>query len=312
MHELRLNNRTITVTRGTNLLDALLDAGEPVAWSCRAGNCQACLIKAIDGKVPLTARKNLEEDQQQAGWLLACQCAVMDDMTLQLHDPARDAVAARVIDVTRISSNILRLRVKPQGPFRFKPGQHATLWLNSQLGRPFSIASQPGDPWLEFHLRLSPEGVFTAPVAQLNIGDHLHIGVASGHVHFDPAWADRPLLMLSRGTGLAPVSAITRNALESMYTGPIALWHWSTQGCYLADELLELAAHYPQLELHLRTTNELTKDLTRLGPLHRQTIALLCGSPEFIELLRKPLFLAGLPGPQVLSEAFLRPHSLSV
>lgn len=312
MHQLRVNDQIISVTSGANLLDALIDAGEPVAWSCRAGSCQACLIKAVEGDVPPSAQHYLAPDQQQAGWLLACQCAVRSDMTLQLHDPTRDALAARVVDTAQLNSHTLRLRIKPQGPFRFTPGQHATLWLNPQLGRPFSIASQSDDPWLEFHLRLSPDGEFTVPAAQLRAGDVLHIGAASGHLHFDPAWADRPLLMLSRGTGLAPISAITRDALQRTHTAPITLWHWSSEGCYLADELLELAAHYPQLRLHLRSTEELANDLTRLGALHRRTLALLCGSPGFIELLPKPLFLAGLPGRQVLTEAFFNPHNLSL
>lgn len=311
MYKLRINSRVIPAAPGSNLLDALLSAGEPIAWSCRAGHCQVCLIKATAGDVPGAARQPLEPDQQRAGWLLACQCPVSSDMTLELHDPARDELAARVIEVAALSSNVLRLRLKPQGRFRFKPGQHVTLWLNQHLGRPFSIASQPDAPWLEFHLRLAPDGQFTVPAAQLSAGDLLHISAASGHFHFDPDWANSPLLLLSRGTGLAPISAIARDALNNGHNAPIALWHWSTGGCYLATELQEMAAIYPQLQLHLRASHALADDLTQLGPLNRQTIALLCGAPGFVEQLRKPLFLAGLPGRQIISEAFSDQHSVS-
>lgn len=309
MYRLHINGQIINATPGSILLDALLAARKPIAWSCRAGHCQACLIKASAGEVAASARELLTREQQQAGWLLACQCPVISDMTLELQAPRRDELIAQVIETSLLSHNILRLRIRPQGPFRFKPGQHCMLWLNQHLGRPYSIASLPGDPWLEFHVRLYEDGAFSVPAAQLAPGELLHIGVASGHLHYAPEWVDHPLLLLSRGTGLAPLSAIARDALNSGHSAPVTLWHWSSGECYLAAELLQLTSDYPQLQIQLRATQDLSSDLAQLGPLNRQTIALACGSPGFVEQLRKPLFLAGLPGRQLIDEAFLQQHN---
>lgn len=307
MPELRIGHRRIAAEPGENLLATLLAAGEKVPWSCRSGQCQTCLIQASPDQVPAQAAANLDVERQRAGWLLSCQCPIEQDMDLRLHDPAIDGVAAEVMSCGYLAEHILRLRVLPQKPLRYKPGQHVVLWVTPGLGRPYSIASLPADHHLEFHIALHEQGAASAAIKQLVSGDILHLGAPAGHLHYDPEWQDRPLLLLAKGTGLAPLQAIARGALENGHTARIDLWHWSAQGdCYLSEALEVWAAGHAQVRLNWRSSATINNDLRQLRLASRATMALVCGSSAFIEQVRKPLFLAGLPGRQIIDEAFLQ------
>lgn len=299
--------QTIAAQPGSNLLDVLLEHGHKVPWSCRSGQCQSCLVQARPDEVPSAAQAQLNAEQQSKGWLLACQCQLHQDMHISLHNPATDDLPARISDMRYLADDILLLRVTPERPLRFRAGQHMVLWLDATLARPYSIASLPGEGDLEFHLRLHPHGAFSNAIRERKTGDTLYMGAAAGHFHYDPGWQETPLLLLGSGTGLAPLQAIARDALQAGHEAPITLWHWSRSQaqCYLADALSELADQHSQLSLHLRTHAELASDLTQLRLASRKTLALLCGQPAFVEQLRKPLFMAGLPGRQILDEAFI-------
>ena len=306
MPEIWIDESCIQAGSGDNLLDTLLAAGHRVPWSCRSGHCQTCLVQALDGQVPEQATAGLAAEQRQSAWLLACQCAVAGDLRIKLHDPARDGLGARITEMQFAGDDVLLLRLRPDRPVRFQPGQHAVIWLDSELGRPYSIASQAGDSHLSFHIRLHPGGAFSTRIQTLQPGDTLYLGAPGGHFHYDPDWQDKPLLLLAAGTGLAPLQAIARHALAGGHQAPIDLYHWDGEhGCYLKPALEELANAHPELRLHLRARTELAADLTQLKLASRATLALVCGPPAFVEQLRRPLFMAGLPGRQILDEAFL-------
>jgi len=105
---------------------------------------------------------------------------------------------------------------------------------------------------------------------------------------------------------LGPLQAIARYALEHDHAAPIQLWHWSRGGTgYMAEELQALADQHATLQFEQRALTTLDSDLRTLRVASRAAMALVCGSPDFTERLRKPLFMAGLPGRQVIGEAFV-------
>lgn len=307
MPELIVQGRHLQVSQGDNLLTALQGADLPINWSCRAGHCHSCLIQAPAESIPAAAQQGLSPAQQAEGWLLACQCSVEQDMHLTLHDPASDGLPAQIESLETLPGDIVRLRLAPQRPLRYRAGQHVTLWLSSRLGRSYSLASLPGDALLEFHIQVRDNGAFSHQLQQACVGQTLYLGAPGGHLCYDPAWHDRPLLLLASGTGLAPLQALARDALQSGHSGGINLWHWSAakQGCYLQQPLTDLAASEPQLHLNLRERADLDADLRSLRIRSRATLALVCGGAEFTEQVRRPLFMAGLAGPQVIDESFL-------
>lgn len=307
MPEVRVAGHRLPADAGDCLLDVLQGAGLPVASSCRAGHCHTCLVRSDSATVPASARHGLDAAQQQQGWLLSCQCPVEADLDVQLLDPARDGTPANVQSIAWLTPSLVRLRLVPQRSVRFAPGQHVTLWLDERLARPYSIASLYGEPWLEFHIRVHPQGLFSGELNRLEVGQIMYLGVPTGHLRFDTQWLDHPLLLLSKGSGLAPLQAVAREALNQGHSGGITLWHWHSDaddGCYLGDFLLELQHAHPSLTLHLQHAKQLSADLQRLRVASRRTVALAAGSPAFVEQLRRPLFMAGLPGRQIIDEAF--------
>ena len=307
MPELHVGERHWSVATGSNLLDALNQAGVAVPYSCRAGSCHACLVRC-QGEVQDRQPDALSLEQRQHGWRLACQCQVVGDLQVEAFDPVRDGVAAQVVGADWLTASVLRLRLQPQRGLRYSAGQHLVLWAG-QVARPYSLASLPQeDPYLEFHLDCRLPGEFSDAARQLNLGDCLRLGeLRGGALHYDPDWQVRPLWLLASGTGLGPLWGVLREALRQDHQGAIRVVHLAhdADGHYLAGPLMALAAQHQNLTVELWTAHELAQALGQLRLISRQALALVCGHPDSVEAFSKRLFLVGLPRNQLLADVFL-------
>lgn len=299
---LKWGERQWPVAEGENLLEALLAGGAPVAHGCRAGSCQACLVRCLAGEPEDECPEALAADQRRDGWRLACQCRVTGDLQVAVPDWRQDGVRARVLSCEWRAGEVLRLHLQPERPLRYRAGQHLLLATEAGIARPYSLASLPGeDAALEFHLACARPGAFAEAARHLAPGDVLHLGPPAGALHYDPGWAERPLLLLARGTGLAPLWGVLREALRQGHAAPIRLVHLAPAGAhYLAAELDALAEAHPSLALEYLAGD----DWPAPARLARQTQVLVCGAPGFVEGCGKRLFMAGVPRGQVLGEAF--------
>lgn len=312
MPELRVAGRHIQVPAGSNLLDVLLENGQALPYSCRAGSCQACMVRCTKGEPEDALPHALSPQQRADGWRLACQCRVTADLEVQLFDPARDAQAAWVAACDWLSPSVLRLRLLPERPLCYRAGQHLLLWAGPGVARPYSLASLAHeDPWLEFHLDCARPGAFCDLARQLAPGDSLRIGALhGGALHYDPEWQEAPLLLLAAGTGLAPLWAVLREALGQGHRGPLQLLHLARDPTehYLAGDLAALQQSYPQLQVEQVTPAQLDTALAQPQLVSRQTRALLCGNPDSLETFARRLYLAGLKRSQLFADSFL-PHA---
>ncbi len=110
--------------------------------------------------------------------------------------------------------------------FLFRPGQHATLWLNHRgktIARPYSIASSPNRPReLEFYLNLVAEGQMTPSLWDPEVMEGLeardartHLAVTGPTGRFCLKADDaRDLVLIASGTGLAPFMSMIRKLYE--------------------------------------------------------------------------------------------------
>ncbi len=307
MPELTHGDRSWTVGEGSNLLDALNDAGLCVPYSCRAGSCQACLVRCVRG-VPADLRPEaLDAALRAQGWRLACQCSVTEDLSVAVFDPRRDGLAARVQALDWLDGQVLRLRLHPERPLRYRAGQSVLLWGGERVARPYSLASLPGeDPWLEFHIDCSRPGAFSEIARELAVGDQLRLGqLQDSALHYEPDWQARPLLMLAAGTGLAPLWGLLREALRQGHAGPIRLLHFCRGESYLRVALEQLAERHPNLSVERVDRQQATERLQSLRIASRQELALICGAAAFVDECAKRLFMTGLPRGQVFSDVFL-------
>ena len=307
MPELHVGARHWSVAAGSNLLDALNQAGVAVPYSCRAGSCHACLVRC-QGDLQDNQPDALSPAQRQDGWRLACQCQVVADLQVEAFDPLRDGLPATVLSVDWLNPTVLRLRLQPERSLRYRAAQHLVLWAGS-IARPYSLASLPqDDPFLEFHIDCRLPGEFSDAARQFKAGDSLRLGeLRGGALQYDPDWQSRPLWLLASGTGLGPLWGVLREALRQDHQGPIRVIHLAhdADGHYLAEPLTQLAAAHPNVTVELWTAAGSTDALAQLRLVSRQTLALLCGHPASVEAFSKRLFLAGLPRNQLLADVFL-------
>lgn len=307
MPELHVGERHWAVAAGSNLLDALNQAGVAVPYSCRAGSCHACLVRC-QGDIQDNQPDALSPAQRQGGWRLACQCQVTGDVQIETFDPLRDGLPARVLSSDWLNSTVLRLRLEPERGLRYRAGQHLVLWAGG-VARPYSLASLPQeDPFLEFHLDCRLPGEFSDAARQFKPGDSLRLGeLRGGALQYDPDWQARPLWLLASGTGLGPLWGVLREALRQDHQGAIRVIHLAhdADAHYLAGPLAQLAAAHPNLTVELWTAAGLADALAQLRLVSRQTLALLCGHPASVEAFSKRLFLAGLPRNQLLADVFV-------
>lgn len=83
-----LDGQTHTVRwpRGEKLLDVLLDAGIEAPYSCREGNCGACVTTVVSGEVEMETNDVLEPDDLAAGMILACQSRPVSESVEVTYD----------------------------------------------------------------------------------------------------------------------------------------------------------------------------------------------------------------------------------
>ena len=156
-----------------------------------------------------------------------------------------------------IADGLWAIRVDPGGPFRFDPGQYATLGVETPGGlveRAYSIVSAPHEAELEFFIELVHEGELTPLLFKRRVGDTLHVrNRAKGRflLDIDSVAIDR--LLLCTVTGVAPfvslVRAHTRDWKEGRFEGGrrVFLIHGASHSSEFGyrQELQRLATEVP-------------------------------------------------------------------
>jgi ferredoxin-NADP reductase len=71
------SGRRVTARPGQTILQAGLEAGVDLPFSCTMGGCGACKVRRLEGTVVLSEPNCLSDNERDAGYLLAC-CAYAD------------------------------------------------------------------------------------------------------------------------------------------------------------------------------------------------------------------------------------------
>ncbi|MBU0618292.1 MAG: DUF4445 domain-containing protein [Planctomycetes bacterium] len=104
--------RSTTVVDGTSLLDSAGQAGVTIAAPCGGeGACGECRVRIESGSVERVSRGCLSPDALAEGWVLACGCRVVGDVTVGVTESG-DGEAAQI--VTGEGGGISSRAVAPQ------------------------------------------------------------------------------------------------------------------------------------------------------------------------------------------------------
>ena len=291
-------------------LDALLRSGASVSYSCKAGSCGSCMLRAMEGVVPAQAQVGLKDSWKARGYFLACVCHPEGDLTVTGVD-ADAQVPARITAMEPLSADVVRVRVRCDAQFEFRAGQYVTLVREDGLARSYSVASLPSEGDLELHIRLLPNGQMSEWLRSgARVGNGVRILGPSGDCFYVPGHPDQPLLLIGTGTGLAPLYGILRDALQQGHTGPIHLFHGAlrAEGLYLRDELAQLAeahANFEYVPSLFDADGPIDQVVLRRFPKLSGHRAFLCGDPAIVQSLKKKLFLQGMDLRDIHADAFL-------
>ena len=211
---------------GQNILDAALQAGIEMPYSCRKGVCGNCAGAVTAGEVqsPLSEAK-------PAGRHLYCQCLPQSDAEIapeawHRFDPkARKTLIVKVFRNTLAGDDVslLQLRLPAGQRIKFKAGQYLQVVLPDGSRRSYSMANPPHESdTLHLHIRHVPGGQFTQIVPQLKAGDALQVELPYGNFELKEE-STAPMLCVVGGTGFAPVKSLLDDMVKKCVKRPVTL-----------------------------------------------------------------------------------------
>ena len=318
MTRVRYQNQTLELAPDQTVLDALLEQGIEVPFSCRNGVCQTCLMRATEGNPPEESQKDLSPALKLRNHFMACACRPTEDLTVSLPAEGEATLTAVVSHLEPLNADILRVDLMVDAPFDYRAGQFLTLFKDDSLGRSYSLGSVPElDDHLELHVRRLPDGRVSGWVHdELCLGQEVRVRGPGGHCFYLPGQAEQPLLLIGTGSGLAPLYGILRDALQQGHTGPIRLYHGSrsAEGLYLQGKLREMAGQHANLEyVPCLSGADIPDDHT---PGRADDVALtgnpdlkgwrvyLCGHPDMVQQAQMRAYLAGASLQEIHADAF--------
>jgi len=328
MTTLTFKDRKLPLKPYESVLDCLLRHGEALPYACKAGMCQACLIRAVDCVPGEESRKWIKPELQARGFTLACQWVPDGDVAAALPTVEDFAQKVRLLDLEALNGRILKVRLAlcdPAAKFTCRPGQYVTLTNPAGVSRSYSVANDYAlDATLELHISSTSHGLFTQWLFnQARPGDFLYLRGPTGNCHYRAEDGDDlPLLLAGNGTGLAPLYGIACDALRHGHRGPITLIHGgrSAAQLYMVEELRALAAQYNNFnylpcvqqaessdDFHTGSVEQvLEQHVSGMGKAANLSHwhAFVCGSPDLVYALRKRLYLLGLRATNIQCDAF--------
>jgi CDP-4-dehydro-6-deoxyglucose reductase len=319
---LKPSGHTYEVEEGKTILQAGLDAGHMLPYSCRAGVCRTCRGTILEGKVDygLVHDTYLPEADKAKGYALLCQAKPLSDLVVEVHEVK--GVRPRTIPcrVERLEKPapdvaVIGLRLPMNENFRFLAGQYIDFLLKDGKRRSFSLATRPdtaGVTALEIHVRHTPGGVFTDHVFEkLKVRDLLRFEGPLGSFYLRED-SSRPIVMVASGTGFAPIKAIAEHALEKKISRPITVY-W---GGRLKRDLYQMDA--AQSWQHVKFIPVLSDEKWegRMGFVHRAVMedfpdmsgvqVYACGAPVVVESARRDFSAqCNLPPDEFFADSFL-------
>ena len=307
---------------GKNVLQAGIEAGHMLPYSCRAGVCRTCRGTILEGKVDygLVHETYLPESDKAKGYALLCQAKPLTDLVVEVREVK--GVKPRVIPcrVERLEKPapdvaLIGLRLPMNENFRFLAGQYIDFLLKDGKRRSYSLAVRPdpaGVTALEIHVRHTPGGAFTDHVfSNLKVRDLLRFEGPLGSFYLRED-SDKPIVMVASGTGFAPIKAMCEHARERKISRPITLYWGGRQKRDLY--MMDLARSWTHLKFVPVLSEEAWEG--RTGFVHRAVMqdfpdmsgvqVYACGTPLMVEAARKDFSLdCRLPAEEFYADSFL-------
>ena len=328
---LQPSGHSFEVAEGQNILQAGLDAGNSMPYSCRTGVCRTCRGTLREGKVDYGAvhPTYLPDSDKAKGHALLCQAQPLSDVVVEVRElEGLAGIRARVVpcrvakfDRPAPDVAVLSLRLPMNENMLFLAGQYVDFLLKDGKRRSYSIASKPapeGVTAIQLHVRHTPGGAFTDHVfSAMKERDILRFEGPLGTFYLRDD-SEKPIVMVASGTGFAPIKAMCEFALEKGMKRPIAMY-W---GCRAKRDLYMLdvpsAWQHPSFKF-VPVLSDPTPECQwtgRTGFVHRAVMedfpdlsgcqVYACGAPVMVDAARSDFSAkCGLPEEEYFADSFL-------
>jgi NAD(P)H-flavin reductase len=224
---------------------------------------------------------------------------------------------ATVVGHERRTMDIAVLRVLPDAPFRYIPGQSVAVECQARprLWRYYSMANAPRhDGTIDFHVRIIDGGTVSSALARnVSVGSRLRLGAPLGTLTLDTG-SRRDIVLAAGSTGLAPLKAIMEHAAALGDPPRIHLVFGARTAADLYDlaDLEKMAAQWPWLTVtpavsaepeYRGDTGTVADVLGRRVPVAGQD-AYICGSPAMVTATADRLHSLGMAPDHIHVEDF--------
>lgn len=298
-----------------DVLSALLRAKIDAPHSCRAGNCQTCMHRSIDGIPPSVSQEGLTEAQKALGYFLPCICVPETNLSITPVSEISSTYEASVSKIDYLAKDIVRLHLDHDPLFKYRSGQFLELIVNDNLRRHYSIASfQDTATYLELHIKIHKNGEMSRFITDsLKIGTKIKVAGPLGTCIYEGADPDQPIILIGAGTGLSPLEGIRREAFHRQHRGPIRLYHGARtkDGLYMHEYLEDLTKRHnnfeyvsSNLDSILEDDRDIAKTVLNKEKQLTESLFFLCGGAGLVNRIKKALFLKGVSLKKIRSDIF--------
>jgi benzoate/toluate 1,2-dioxygenase reductase subunit len=228
-----------------------------IPLDCRDGACGTCKALCENGSYDAGSYIDdaLSRDQAAAGYVLACRVRPRSDLVLQIAGTSDSAktkattYTGTLTQLQRLSATIVKLGIDipNRNDLAFLPGQYVNIAVpGSDQARSYSFSNSPNEDRLTFLVKLSPGGAMSDYLThRACTGDSVEF--TGPHGSFFLREADRPVLLLAGGTGIAPMLAMLRGMRASGNTRRTRLIYGvsTDEDLVAVDEIGEIASSMP-------------------------------------------------------------------
>jgi propane monooxygenase reductase component len=312
----------IEVDEDETVLHAAFRQGIMLMHGCKEGQCSACKSFLLDGEVDLDRYSTfaLPDFEEQEGWTLLCRAHPYSDLEVELinydEEVIRSGLPIKTVTTTvdavqPLTSDIWLLRLTPDEPLDYKPGQYVDIAIPGGGHRSFSMAGTRRDE-LEFMIKAYPGGRFSGLLSggEIQPGDRLDVTGPYG-VFTLRANSPRRLLFIGGGAGMAPILSLLR-ALRENGAERDAVYYYGARteaDLFHLDELATLpgefvAALSDDSNGWHGETGLITDVVDRLETDIAEVDAYVCGPPPMVEAAIALLEARGVPEAHIYYDKF--------
>ncbi len=208
-----INGKTVFAKYGETLIEAALGGRIVIPHDCCSGQCNTCRVNVVAGVVD-------DNGTADGDTVKACVATVAGDAVIEFEEvPPATRTTGTVSAITPISPDIVELVIMIDRPLDFLPGQYVSVRFAGFPARDYSpTAFMTGvlDPaCMVFHIKRYPDGIVSGEIGNLiDVGHRARIRGPFGNAFLRQPVTNESLVMVSSGTGWAPIWSVARAAVK--------------------------------------------------------------------------------------------------